>query len=124
MGKKRKARVNDSQANISIDGEVKGIGNVIGHGSRSNVEISANEYEQKDRLENNSNQPMWFRVVGFLIGLIGGFLYIALFIKQLNNFSVEDIILLVISVIVAVLGTIGVIRPESVAKIFLRILGK
>lgn len=124
MDKKRKTRINDSQSNISIEGEVKGIGNVIGHGSRSNIKIDANEDEQKDRLENENNRSRWFQVIGFLLGLIGGLFSIALFIKQLTTFSVEGIILLVISLIIAVLGTIGVIRPESVAKIFLRILGK
>jgi hypothetical protein len=109
--------------NISVSGNIKGIGNVVGHGE-SHVEINTHkpsiEYPSEGR-----DHLLWTRLIAFLIGLGGTLGLIAVFLHFIHDGADATIMEeLILSAIVAGLGTAGFLKPELIGELLSRLFNK
>lgn len=129
--KRTPAKTPGSQGDISIGGPVGGIGNVIGHGSSSSVQVnpppekapaprrppSAQRKSARERL-------MWVRLLAFLLALAGTLAAIAVFAQLLQAVEAWAVVQFVLAAIVAALGISGTIKPQAVVELLAKMLGK
>jgi len=121
MSPKRKPK--QPPANISITGGVKGVGNVIGNDSQSDVSLSAAPEDSSSTLKSNS-QLLWIRLLAFLLALAGILAMVGLFVRLLEAFESFLIVELVLAGLISALGISGVLKPKMLADLFGKMLGK
>lgn len=116
---KQRSRTTPGNSGEIKVGNVKGNGNVVGHGSSSNVRISNSTTTTTGR---GSNDRLLSRMAGFVLTAIGLLIGVALFIRLLNGFDAWTTLGLVLAVFVALLGIMGIIKPEGILSIFGKLL--
>ncbi len=115
----------DRQESGIVVGQVNGIGNVVGNGSHSQVEIqvSAPPEARKDapgKAGMSRHSALWARLLAFLLAFSGALAAIALFNQLL---SVRDGWTLV-QLVLAALGVAGFLRPQALAQLLARLFGR
>jgi hypothetical protein len=121
MSPKRKTK--QAPANISITGDVKGVGNVVGNESQSNVSISTSA--QKSAANHKSNViVLWSRLVAFLLGLVGILAATGVFVRLLEGFDALLVVQLVLAGLIAALGISGFLKPILLVDLFGKLFGK
>jgi hypothetical protein len=127
--KRKPTKTQENSGSISITGGMSGIGNVVGHGSSSNVTISNAEKDAisspRSFLHKKKRQvTIWVRLVAFLLALVGTLTSIAFFMRLLVSVDVVSVVELVLVAIVAALGISGTIKPQAVVDLFSKLAGK
>ena len=100
--------------------EVKGAGIAIGHGANASADVRITSGGKNAPAGISNGIPV--RLVSFVlaaVGLLGG---IALVVRLLNGFDPLTTLGLVLAVLVALLGIMGVIKPDGMVSIFEKIL--
>ncbi len=100
--------------------EVKGAGIAIGHGANASADVRITNGGKNRPSGVSSGIPV--RLVSFVlaaVGLLGG---IALVVRLLNGFDPLTTLGLIVAVLVALLGIMGVIKPDGMVSIFEKIL--
>jgi len=120
MSPKRKPK---KETSISITGGVKGIGNVIGNDSQSNVSISATPEKSSSDRDTGKN-VLWPRLITFLVALIGILVAVGLFVRLLQGFNTLLVAELVLAGLVSALGISGFLKPSLLVELFSRLFGK
>lgn len=121
MSPKRKTK--QPPANISISGGVKGVGNVVGNESQSNVSISS-PVEKTISKRNSSTQLVWVKVAAFLVALAGVLATVGLFVRLLQGFDAILVAELVLAALIVALGISGFLKPSMLVDLFGRLFGK
>lgn len=121
MSPKRKAK--EPPASISISGGVKGIGNVIGNESQSNVSVSTAQ-ESSSSTRKSKIPLLWVRLLSFLATLAGSLLLIGLFVRLLEGFDAALIVEFALAGLVCALGISGVLKPQLLADLFGKLIGR
>lgn len=118
MSPKRKAK--QPPASISIGGNVKGIGIVIGNNSKSDVSVSSATSSSR----HSASRMLWSRLAAFLIALVGVFAAVGVFVRLLKGFDSLLVAELVLAGLVSALGVSGFLKPEILADLFGKIFDK
>ena len=121
MSQKRKPT--EPPANISITGGVKGIGNVIGNDSQSNVTLSETQ-ENISPTRKSSSQLLWSRLFAFILALAGILAMVGLFIRLLAGFDAVLIVELILAGLISALGVSGLLKPQALADLFTKMFAK
>lgn len=121
MSPKRKTK--QPPANISITGGVKGVGNVVGNESQSNVTVSSPTEAPASSLR-SSGQSIWGRAVAFLVTLSGIFVAAGIFVRLLEGFDAIMVAEFVLAGLISALGITGVLKPKILTELFGKMLGK
>lgn len=121
MSPKRKTK--QSPANISIGGEVNGIGNVVGNDSQSNVSVST-PVEGSSSTRKLNSQMLWVRLLAFLVALAGILVMVGLFVRLLAGFDVLLVVELVFVGLISALGISGFLKPKMLADLFGKLFEK
>lgn len=122
MSPKRKSKSNSS---ISVTGGVKGVGNVVGNDSQSNVSISSTpEQSPSTRSGYKGRNVLWTRLAAFLLALFGILIAVGLFIRILEEFNPLLVAQLVLAGLVAALGISGFLKPSLFVDLFGKLFGK
>ena len=109
------------EPSIRITGDVKdNIGVVIGGGS-ADVQINSPAARPAPP-RSNTARLLIARVAALLLGVTGILAAVALFIRLSAGFDPLTTLLLVLAALIAVLGVIGALKPESVYQLFKGIL--
>lgn len=121
MTNKRKKQPQKSPADISV-GNIKGIGNVIGHESSSHVQIQIDSVPKSSQKMRAPWQ--WVRLVTFLIAVAGLLGMVTIFMRLLQSVETWALVQLVLATIVAALGISGTIKPQAVVELLAKLVGK
>ena len=121
MSQKRKSK--QVPANISITGGVKGIGNVVGNDSQSNVTLSKTQ-ENTSPTRKSSSQLLWSRLFAFILALAGILALVGLFTRLLAGFDAVLIVELILAGLISALGVSGLLKPQALADLFIKIFAK
>lgn len=121
MSQKRKSK--QPPANISITGGVKGIGNVIGNDSQSNVTVSETQ-ENTSPTRKSSSHLLWSRLFAFILALAGILAMVGLFIRLLAGFDAVLIVELILAGLISALGVSGLLKPQALADLFTKMFAK
>ncbi len=121
MSQKRKSKL--PPANISITGGVKGIGNVIGNDSQSNVTVSEIQ-KNTSPTRKSSSHLLWSRLFAFVLALAGILAMVGLFIRLLAGFDAVLIVELILAGLISALGVSGLLKPQALADLFTKMLAK
>jgi hypothetical protein len=120
-----------NQGDISIGGDVGGTGNVVGHGSSSNVQVNQPPEKARTPRHRPSSQRKgaqerltWVRLLAFLLALAGTLAAIAIFVQLLQAIEAWAVVQFVLAAIVAALGISGTIKPQAVVDLLAKMLGK
>lgn len=128
MTGKSKKRLPHEQSSISINGSVNGTGNVVGHGSSSNVHVvdSAADKPRSQPVprQSASGRLMWVRLAAFLLALAGILATIAVFARLLQTVESWAVVQFALAAIVAALGISGTIKPHAVVDLLAKIIKK
>lgn len=129
--KRTPARVPGNQGDISIGGSVSGTGNVVGHGSSSNVQVNqppekapAPRHRPSSRRKGAQERLTWVRLLAFLLALVGTLAAIAVFVQLLQAVEAWALVQFALAAIVAALGISGTIKPQAVVDLLAKMLGK
>ena len=118
-----KRRTKTKPENLSITGGVKGIGNVVGNNSHSNVSVPAGVTETPVK-RSMGKKYMWGRLISFLFAFIGILASTVLFIRLLDGIDALLIIQLVLAALVSAMGVSGFLKPELLVDLLGRLFGK
>lgn len=120
-----------TSGNINIRGDVRGTGNVVGYNSRSHVTINHVPSLEGPKPRSYSNPRtrskialLWIRLAAFLVALAGVLLLLALFTRLLQSVEAWLVMQAILAAILAALGISGVIRPQALVNLFMRLFGK
>ena len=92
---------------------------MIGHGSKSDVRInSVNTGVEKESAHSSAKNLLITRIMALVLGVVGILVAVALFLRLAVNIDPFTILLLVLAALIAVLGMIGTLKPESVYQLF------
>ena len=122
MGQKRKTK--QTPANISITGGVKGVGNVVGNESQSNVSTTTPVVKPSSSSGRSSGQLAWGRVAAFLIVLVSIFAAVGVFVRLLEGFNALLVVQLVLAALLAALGISGFLKPSLFVDLFGKLFGR
>jgi hypothetical protein len=67
---------------------------------------------------------MWVRLAAFLLALVGILAVFALFARLLQGFDAPTAAELVLAALVAALGLSGTIKPQALAELLAKLVGK
>ena len=122
MSEKRKAK--QPPATISITGGVKGVGNVIGNDSQSNVSLSTSQDGSSSTRKSSSQLLLWSRLFASILALAGILALIGIFVRLLEGFDAVLVAEFVLAGLISALGISGVLKPKMLGDLLGKILEK
>jgi pheromone shutdown protein TraB len=118
-----KLRKRTKPDSISIAGGVKGIGNVVGNNSHSDVSMSTGATETPVK-RSMVGKYTWGRLISFIVAFIGILASTMLFILLLDGVEAWLIIQIVLAALVSAMGISGFLKPELLVDLLGRLFGK
>jgi hypothetical protein len=119
-----KKKSNQPPSNISVKGGVKGVGNVIGNNSQSNVTTPPITQKSSSPRRRSGTPSVWVKIAGFLTALAGIYTAVGLFVRLLEGYDALLVAQLVIAGLVAALGISGFLKPGLFVDLFGKLFGK
>ena len=101
------------------ENKVIGIGNIVGDQSSSKNEIRVDFGDTEKK-----TGTIWIRLIAFLIGVACLLKLFTLFFQTLNGLEAGSLIETLLIAVVAILGVVGILRPEDIVNIFLKFFTK